>query len=151
MQLFSGCSIRSNFYIINISEVPLRVSYQLKSLSDYSFFYKKVSKYRVVREEEDYSIGAQDSSFVYTDTDSLYEIILYPNEALLTGSSSYCDMLKNTEYCEMEFKNLQYLSISKVKDVDSISIETDSIYITGNMMCSVIEEIKKYTYALVIR
>lgn len=148
---FSGCSARSNFYIINISEVPVRISYQLKSLRDYDYFEKNVSKFKVIREEEEYSIGAQDTSFVYTDTDSLYEIILNSNEALRTGSYTYHNILENTEHCEWDFENLKYLSISKLGEADSISIETDSIYITGNMMCSVIEEVKKYTYALVIR
>jgi hypothetical protein len=149
-RFFSGCSIDSNFYIINISQVPVRISYQLKSLSEYEFFEKSVSKFKVIREDEDYSIGVKDSSFVYTDTDLLYEIMLYPNEALLTGSSSYNNLLKNTQYCESEFSNLVYLSIIKTADIDSINITTDSLLITNGLMCSVIEEIKK-SYAFVIR
>lgn len=147
---FSGCSIGSNFFIINISQSPLRISYQLHSLNGFGYFENTAEKYKVVRDEEAYSIGMKDTSFISASKDSIYEFILYQNEALKTGSSSYSDILKDTEKCAFDFKNLKYLSIVKIDSVDSTGRANDSLYITANMMCSVIEEIDK-SYAFVIR
>lgn len=148
--LLTGCTITSNYYIINISEVSVRVVYQLKSADYYGFFGTEVKKYKVIRENEGYDIGNLDSNFSYVDDDLYYEILLNPNEALFTGKASYNNMLKNTQYCDREFSNLISLSIVKIDGRDSTGISSDSIYITGGMMCSVSGELDK-SYVFVIR